>query len=138
MGVGVLDVESLEVVPGTIHLEHVKDGTDIDETLSTLKHAQGKDDERIILAPQPSDDPNDPLNWPLSKKTFVVAITYSGTVLHTATTVRYTHPNLFGFRLPCICEAKILTIGTAASKRECANRGRSRYPSLQNGPTLTW
>lgn len=32
-----------------------------------LKHGTGKF-SHILLVPQPSDSPNDPLNWPLWKK----------------------------------------------------------------------
>ena len=32
-----------------------------------LRHGTGKDG-RIVLAPQPSNDPNDPLNWPRWRK----------------------------------------------------------------------
>ena len=88
MGVGVLDVKTSGVVPGTIHLEHVQDGSIVDKTLGTLKHARGKNDDKIILAPQPSDDPNDPLNWPFFKKCAIFVIVYMGTIVHTATTVR--------------------------------------------------
>ncbi|OIW30445.1 MFS general substrate transporter [Coniochaeta ligniaria NRRL 30616] len=41
-------------IPGTVHLVDVL-GT------SHLRHEQGEKD--IILVPQPTDDPNDPLNW---------------------------------------------------------------------------
>lgn len=35
--------------------------------LASLKHGTGRD-AHIVLVPQPSDDPNDPLNWPRWKK----------------------------------------------------------------------
>lgn len=35
--------------------------------LSALKHGKGRN-SHIVLVPQPSDDPNDPLNWPRWKK----------------------------------------------------------------------
>ena len=42
MGLGVLDVQSPEAVPGTTYLEHIEGGTAVDETLSHLKHAKGR------------------------------------------------------------------------------------------------
>lgn len=39
-----------------------------------LKHGTGKE-SHIILSPQPSDDPNDPLNWPLWQKDLILLIT---------------------------------------------------------------
>lgn len=53
-------------VPGTVHL------VDIDNSLS-LEH-NGKSD--IILIPQPSDDPNDPLTWSWKKKNFQFVILF--------------------------------------------------------------
>ncbi|KAF2276286.1 MFS general substrate transporter [Westerdykella ornata] len=38
-----------------------------------LKHGTGRH-SHIILVPQPSDDPNDPLNWPLWKKDMILFI----------------------------------------------------------------
>ncbi|KAF2174074.1 hypothetical protein M409DRAFT_62233 [Zasmidium cellare ATCC 36951] len=85
MGIGVLDVKTTDHVPGTVHLEHVTESAAVDNILSPLKHGQGKDG-RIILTPQPSDDPNDPLNWSFAKKRAIASIVYAGTVIHSATT----------------------------------------------------
>lgn len=38
-----------------------------------LKHGTGRY-SHLLLVPQPSDDPNDPLNWPLWKKDFILCI----------------------------------------------------------------
>lgn len=38
-----------------------------------LKHGKGRDKD-IILVPQPSDSPRDPLNWSLWKKDFMLFI----------------------------------------------------------------
>ena len=47
--------------PGTIRL--------IDQDGTVLrKHAHGKNVEDIILVPQPSEDPEDPLNWSFRRK----------------------------------------------------------------------
>ena len=61
MGLGVLESSQL-VVPGTIQLYDNDIGN---EDQSHLKHTV---DGKTILAPQPSDSPNDPLNWSTLKK----------------------------------------------------------------------
>jgi len=71
MGLGVLDDRHLEHVPGTALLtdvigadEHHHHGN-LDT--SVLRHAKGRDSD-VVLVPQPSRSPNDPLKWPLWKK----------------------------------------------------------------------
>ncbi|EXJ76400.1 uncharacterized protein A1O5_00908 [Cladophialophora psammophila CBS 110553] len=60
MGLGVAEPKT-PVVQGTIQLfDHVSDAQNSHST-AHLKH----DKTGVVLAPQPSDDPNDPLNWPL-------------------------------------------------------------------------
>src|SRR5579862_1102331 len=67
MGLGVLEA-SEPVVPGTIQLfDNVVDA----ESSIHLKHTP---DGKTILAPQPSDSINDPLNWPTIKKDLVYFI----------------------------------------------------------------
>ena len=74
MGLGILDDKHLQHVPGTsvfsddVNATALKayEGIDLDQ----LKHAKGKN-AHIVLVPQPSDDPNDPLNWPQWKKHMV-------------------------------------------------------------------
>jgi hypothetical protein len=99
MGLGVLDDKHLEHVPGTAplaevlaarNLESLHDGTPpfaaaihhISVLILTLglvsgtahlKHGTGRDKD-IILVPQPSDSPRDPLNWPLWKKDLMLFI----------------------------------------------------------------
>jgi MFS family permease len=67
MGLGVLE-SSQAVVPGTIQLF---DNEINQEDSSHLKHSV---DGKTILAPQPSDSPNDPLNWSTLKKDTVYLI----------------------------------------------------------------
>ncbi|EJT99823.1 MFS general substrate transporter [Dacryopinax primogenitus] len=77
MGLWVLEDKHLEHVPGTSFINdtnplHVHGGEaghpqDIIVDTGRLKHATGRN-SHIILVPQPSDDPNDPLNWPWWKK----------------------------------------------------------------------
>lgn len=67
MGLGILE-PTQAVVPGTIQLF---DTTDDAVETSHLKHSK---DGTTILAPQPSDSPNDPLNWAPLKKDFIFVI----------------------------------------------------------------
>jgi hypothetical protein len=49
-----------------------------------LKHGSGKD-AHIVLAPQPSEDPNDPLNWGWWTKQILFAVLNFGAILNSAT-----------------------------------------------------
>ena len=62
MAWGILESSRLEHVPGTSLLED--DAVGADAVSSTLKHATGKH-QHTVLVPQPSNDLNDPLRWPL-------------------------------------------------------------------------
>ncbi|KKY15770.1 putative mfs transporter [Phaeomoniella chlamydospora] len=76
MPLGIRDVEVETHLPGTAVL--------IDEAgrgdVSYLKHIVVKG-ENLVLVPQPSDDPNDPLNWPQWKKETVFAVIFINTVI---------------------------------------------------------
>src|SRR5579859_4306056 len=74
MGLGVLEPRQ-PVVPGTIQLF---DNEIQVENTAHLKHAP---DGKTILAPQPSDSPNDPLNWPTWRKDAMFAILLMGGIL---------------------------------------------------------
>ncbi|KAH6976463.1 major facilitator superfamily domain-containing protein [Ilyonectria sp. MPI-CAGE-AT-0026] len=78
MGLGVLEPSSAGPVPGTVILSDeaplAPNGT------NNLKRGSGKHTE-IILTPQPTDDPNDPLNWPYYQKVLIVAIIVYGACL---------------------------------------------------------
>ena len=78
MGLGVLDDSHLDHVPGTSLLidlistgrqNHGEHGEHDD--VGDLRHAKGRDSD-VVLVPQPSSSPNDPLNWPLWKKDFML------------------------------------------------------------------
>ncbi|KAI6836908.1 hypothetical protein KC332_g449 [Hortaea werneckii] len=76
MPFGILDCNRMEVVPGTALL---RDQEDLPEELrgvssGQLKHGTGRF-SHVVLIPQPSDSPNDPLNWPLWKKDLILFIT---------------------------------------------------------------
>jgi len=79
----VLD-HKLPHVPGTVLLDDYAAQTE--EFTHSLKHATGTD-AHIVLSPQPSEDPNDPLNWPKWKKELIVAILCLGAMLNAGTNV---------------------------------------------------
>jgi len=74
MGFGILEPNQ-PIVPGTIQLF---DSTINVENTSHLKHAA---DGKTILAPQPSDSPNDPLNWSIWRKDGIFAMLLMGGIL---------------------------------------------------------
>ncbi|KAG7412531.1 putative MFS-type transporter [Fusarium oxysporum f. sp. rapae] len=76
MGLGVLPDRHLSDVPGTSFLNEKGLSSNL-EGAAEKNHADLKHDPtgKIVLVPQPSDDPNDPLNWPRWKKEmFTVSI----------------------------------------------------------------
>ena len=78
MGLGVLNYAKLDHAPGTVLLDDLS----VDESLAAhnLKKGTGRN-SHIILAPQPSDDPNDPLNWPLWQRDLNMGIIFMGALL---------------------------------------------------------
>lgn len=78
MPLGIID-SSNEKVPGTVSL--LDEGTG--NTSHILKHGTGKN-AHIVLVPQPSDDPNDPLNWPKWKKDAAYAVVFIATIIFAA------------------------------------------------------
>ncbi|KAF2262884.1 MFS general substrate transporter [Lojkania enalia] len=84
MGLGVLQPSTSEPPPGTEFL------VDTDQTNAEhqyehthLKHAKGKETS-IILVPQPSDDPNDPLLWPRWKREAAFAFLFFNCIIFAA------------------------------------------------------
>jgi hypothetical protein len=59
-----------------------------------LKHGTGKN-AHIVLAPQPSEDPNDPLNWPTWRKEIHALILLYGSMLYAATNGPLLNASLF-------------------------------------------
>ncbi|OQD70091.1 hypothetical protein PENDEC_c027G00485 [Penicillium decumbens] len=82
MGLGVLDTKT-EQVPGTSDIYEQDHGSSdqITDTAPVKYDRSGK--IPTILVPQPSDDPNDPLNWPLWRRDLILAILSFVTVLCT-------------------------------------------------------
>jgi len=70
MGLGVLEDRKLKVVPGTATLEDLEGSTLVAE-LEDAAHLKRAKDGIIILVPQPSDDPDDPLNWPIWRRDMI-------------------------------------------------------------------
>ncbi len=69
MAFGILESRGhLEHVPGTAQLNDV-----LPENTAHLKKGKGKDAD-IVLIPQPSHDPNDPLNWPIWQRDFILLL----------------------------------------------------------------
>ncbi|KAH7347957.1 major facilitator superfamily domain-containing protein [Pyrenochaeta sp. MPI-SDFR-AT-0127] len=78
MGLGVLDAGSPGmIIPGTVVLAVDDSASLSDSSVINLKRGTGKHRD-IILIPQPSDDPNDPLNWPYYQKLMIVVIIVLG------------------------------------------------------------
>ncbi|KAL2205516.1 MFS general substrate transporter [Sarocladium strictum] len=80
MGLGVLNPKDGHHVPGTVNLDDQAASYAVGEAGGgrNLKHAKGKN-SHIVLVPQPSDDPNDPLNWSDLKRNLVLAVIFLGT-----------------------------------------------------------
>ncbi|KAJ5552706.1 hypothetical protein N7494_002084 [Penicillium frequentans] len=78
----ILEPREAKLAPGTVFLN--RPAACQHESTESLKHVPGKHGN-IILAPQPDDDPNNPLNFPLYKKRLMMAITSLGVCLHGAT-----------------------------------------------------
>jgi hypothetical protein len=69
-------------VPGTVLLND--EAAHTEQITGGLKHGTGRD-AHIVLAPQPSEDPNDPLNWSAWKKELCLVILVYGAMLNAAT-----------------------------------------------------
>ncbi|KAI5857327.1 MFS general substrate transporter [Durotheca rogersii] len=82
MGLGILEPHTDEPVPGTVHLQ-AEAGRRL-RNRSRLKHGTGRHAD-IVLAPQPSDSPNDPLNWSRARKLYTSIFLSIGTGLMAGT-----------------------------------------------------
>ena len=68
MALGIIEPADHHDPPGTVHIKD--DDRDQHHADSHLK----RDQQNRILNPQPSEDPNDPLNWPIWKRDLILAI----------------------------------------------------------------
>lgn len=75
---GILEDKKLPHVPGTVLLDQLTAHSE--DVTGRLKHGTGKN-ANIVLVPQPSEDPNDPLNWPAWKKALAMSIVQFGAIL---------------------------------------------------------
>lgn len=76
MGFGILEDKHMAMPPGTATIN-----TSEAETDESLKTSALKRDGDVILQPQPSDSPNDPLNWsPVWKESIMVILAFSSGV----------------------------------------------------------
>jgi len=69
-------------VPGTVLLND--EAAHSESVTGGLKHGTGRN-AHIVLAPQPSEDVNDPLNWQSWKKELCLIILVYGSMLNAAT-----------------------------------------------------
>ena len=79
MGLGILEPARDVHVPGTVLLD--QQAAHSENQTGNLKHDTGKN-SHIVLSPQPSEDPNDPLNWSSVKKNLVLSVIFFGTIVH--------------------------------------------------------
>ncbi|KAL4779094.1 major facilitator superfamily domain-containing protein [Aspergillus varians] len=80
MGLGIADVQGQQV-PGTVDILEKERSEDRPPAYySNLKYDRSGS-EPILLVPQPSDDPNDPLNWPLWKRDLTLVVLSLVTVI---------------------------------------------------------
>ncbi|KAF2462963.1 MFS general substrate transporter [Lindgomyces ingoldianus] len=76
---GILEDSKLQHVPATVILSEEQSVTH--DATAGLRHGTGKDAD-IILIPQPSEDPNDPLNWSNARKWTIITIIGFGSTLY--------------------------------------------------------
>jgi hypothetical protein len=84
MGFGILEDNKIPHVPGTVLLD--QEAAHSESYTQGLKHGIGRD-SHLILVPQPSNDPNDPLNWSKYRKLLVFSIYCYGSILYACANV---------------------------------------------------
>lgn len=73
MGMWIFEPKPSRHVPGTTQLYEGERTEESPNQRINLKHGTGKDSD-MLLVPQPSDSPNDPLNWPIWKRDLTLLI----------------------------------------------------------------
>lgn len=81
---GIIQPTYTEDIPGTFALAELaslsEDGSSITSQLKNCKQS----DSTIVLVPQPSADPNDPLNWrPMEKRAVLWTVAVASAIVHT-------------------------------------------------------
>jgi hypothetical protein len=89
MGLGVLEPKGTIHVAGTVLLNDESTIPGLEN--QRLKHATGVN-KHIVLAPQPSDDPNDPLNWSTLEKHTIIGVLCFGSIVCSAVLVSQSSP----------------------------------------------
>lgn len=75
---GILEDKALPHVPGTVILN--EELAQSESITAALRHGKGRN-AHVVLAPQPSEDPNDPLNWSSAKKLVIISVLGLGVML---------------------------------------------------------
>ncbi|KAK5053689.1 hypothetical protein LTR84_001650 [Exophiala bonariae] len=74
MPLGILEQYGMEYIPGTVPLQDSGSAPIPDQHTSNPSLLKHDNSGKFVLVPQPSDDPNDPLNWPRwRKEMFIVS-----------------------------------------------------------------
>lgn len=128
MGLGILQSKTIGQVPATVIL----DETAAHSALSpSVKHIEDTN-SRIVLVPQPTDDPNDPLNWSKFEKHSILCIICLGTIVVTVVPVRTER------RLRTSMKKTALTTTLFVTVRDrCLMQGLWKYPLILEGHSLT-
>ena len=84
MGLWILEPTNKVHVPGTVLLN--EEIAHSEARTRNLKHGKGSA-LNVILVPQPSDDPNDPLNWSTFEKHVILFILALGAIVNGTTPV---------------------------------------------------
>jgi MFS family permease len=79
---GILEDSHLPHVPGTVILN--EEAAHSENVTRGLRHGIGRN-AGVVLAPQPSEDPNDPLNFSNTKKITIISILAFGVILYAGT-----------------------------------------------------
>ncbi|KPI45479.1 putative MFS-type transporter [Cyphellophora attinorum] len=72
MAWGILEPKHMEYVPGTVNV--YEEAQRNAELLESGRHLKRTEDGKKVLIPQPTGDPNDPLNWPLWQRDAILGI----------------------------------------------------------------
>ncbi|KAJ6262453.1 hypothetical protein Dda_3261 [Drechslerella dactyloides] len=112
MGLGILEDRYLAHVPGTAILEDSNAGQSDNQVLDPNLKYDTSGPQPIVLVPQPSDDPNDPLNWPLWRRDLIMFILSLDAIIASAMTPILSADSLtllIHFRLNSITPVALLT-----------------------------
>ncbi|KAF2640659.1 serine/threonine kinase 16 [Massarina eburnea CBS 473.64] len=84
MALGILEPKTVEKPPGTEYLVDTQEtSAEHQQEHENFKHGKGKI-TNIILIPQPSEDPNDPLLWPTWKREAAFAFLFFNCIIFAA------------------------------------------------------